>query len=354
VPSGRLRMRSVRVSRLSGWLVCLCMIAVGAVGSTSLLAARATLVSEDCEPKRPCDATRDCSLKVDTRDCSLKVDTRDCSLKVDTRSCGHDGPFGIHYNDPFCEAAKGTQNGIYAAEKLACESGKSAQNAAYASEKASCESAKAAQNAASAAEKATCEAQKAAEKLDCERIKSQERLACELGLAGPYSCRAQEVAGALRQQRQAAVTSFDEWAALVSTPVKAALPGGVPASWRSTACSASGVGKLYQEAKRSQDGFWTVDVELLSFEVDGVKKPDGKRFLRLEVKPVRFGGGRAHDFFDHQSVAVGDVVRFQGPVYVDNDGPFLEVHPGTCSRKLIEGRGILGSWRALRCCKRHV
>jgi hypothetical protein len=327
MPCGRSGERpSHRVRRL-GRLVCWSMMAACALSGTRLLGARATLISEDCEPKRACDATRDCSLKVDTRDCSLKVDTRDCSLKVDTRSCGHDGPFGIHYNDPFCEAAKAAQNGIYAGEKAACESAKAAQNAAYAGEKAGCESAKGAQNTAYAAEKATCEAQKATEKLDCERIKSQERLACELGLAGPYSCRAGEVAGALRQQRQAAVTSFDEWAALVSTPAKAALPGGVPGSWRSTACSASGVGRLYQEARHSQDGFWTVDVELLSFEVDGVKKPEGQRFLRLEVKPARFGGGRAHDFFDQQSVAVGEAVKFEGPVFVDNDGPFLEVHP---------------------------
>lgn len=107
--------------------------------------------------------TRDCSLKVDTRDCSLQVDTRDCSLQVDTRSCGHDGPFGIHFNDPICEAAKAAQNAVYAAAKGTCEAEKSAQNAAYAAAKGTCESGKATQNAAYAAEKAACEGPKAAQ-----------------------------------------------------------------------------------------------------------------------------------------------------------------------------------------------
>jgi hypothetical protein len=107
--------------------------------------------------------TRDCSLKVDTRDCSLQVDTRDCSLQVDTRSCGHDGPFGIHFNDPICEAAKAAQNAGYAAAKGSCEAGKAAQNAAYAATKGRCETEKATQNAAYAAEKAACEGPKAAQ-----------------------------------------------------------------------------------------------------------------------------------------------------------------------------------------------
>ena len=96
--------------------------------------------------KRGCDATSDCSLKVDNRDCSLQTDNRncslktddrdcslqtdnrDCSLKEDTRSCGYDTFLG-HLNDPFCEAGKATQNVAYKVEHDACEAGKAAQNA---------------------------------------------------------------------------------------------------------------------------------------------------------------------------------------------------------------------------------
>lgn len=148
--------------------------------------------------KRGCDATADCSLKTDNRDCSLSVDTRDCSLhtdnrdcslQVDTRSCGHDVcVLGgcVHVNDPFCEAQKGAQNAIYAANKAACEAGKAGQNAAYKADHDACEGQKAAQNAIYAANKTTCEGDKVSQNLfykaehdGCEAGKTSEKLACE-------------------------------------------------------------------------------------------------------------------------------------------------------------------------------
>lgn len=159
--------------------------------------------------KRGCDATADCSLKVDNRDCSLQedardcslqVDNRDCSLQVDTRSCGHDisTPFGnVHVNDPICEAAKAAQNAAYAAAKGTCEAAKSAQNAAYVAVKDKCEAEKGTQNALYAAAKATCEAGKAgqnaayaAEKASCESAKTAGKLACEAQKQTDYqTCR---------------------------------------------------------------------------------------------------------------------------------------------------------------------
>jgi hypothetical protein len=156
---------------------------------------------QDCTSikKRGCDATKDCSLTVDTRDCSLKLDTRDCSLKTDntdcslqqdTRNCGNDIglPFGgkIHVNDPICEAAKAAQNAAYATAKAACETGKAAKNAGYKAEHDACESGKAAQNGSYAAEKAACETGKASQnalyKADhdaCEVAKTSGKMACE-------------------------------------------------------------------------------------------------------------------------------------------------------------------------------
>jgi len=238
------------------------------------------LVSEDCTPKRNCDATRDCSLQVDTRDCEPHW------------GCDN------FFTKPGCELDK-------ARYKTQCEAAKAAQNQMY------------------AAQKAACESQKSLEKLDCERIKTEERLGCEAGLAGPFSCRAQEVANALRTTHNRDLTDFDKWSALLTTPGGKGIIG-----WRSTACAASGVGRLYRDPKRSQDGLWTVDVELLSIDIGGVQKPNRPAYLRLEVKPARFGGGHAHDFFDTQTIHKGDTVKFQGPVWVDKDGPFLEVHPG--------------------------
>jgi hypothetical protein len=74
---------------------------------------------------------------IKNRVCALSVDARDCSLNVDTRNCGHD-VWGIHYNDPFCEIAKGTQNALYVAQKLVCEASKATQNALYLAAQVAC------------------------------------------------------------------------------------------------------------------------------------------------------------------------------------------------------------------------
>lgn len=164
--------------------------------------------------QRGCDATKDCSLKVDKRNCSLQVDNRDCSLQVDnrdcslqqdTRSCGHDIdlPFNgkIHVNDPVCEAAKAAQNAAYSAAKASCEASKSTQNGLYASAKAACESSKTTQNGLYAAAKLTCETGKthqnalyAAEKAACETTKTSAKYACEIQKQLDYqTCRAGNV-----------------------------------------------------------------------------------------------------------------------------------------------------------------
>jgi hypothetical protein len=167
---------------------------------------------EDCREikKRGRDATRDCSLNVDTRDCSLasdnrdcslqvdtrncsqqfddrdcslRVDNTDCSLQVDTRSCGHDLAFGIHINDPVCEAAKAAQNAAYSGAKAACEAQKVAKNVDYSRLKATCEAAKTSQNSIYAAQKGACETAKAAQKAaysaakaTCEGAKSSQNV----------------------------------------------------------------------------------------------------------------------------------------------------------------------------------
>ncbi len=155
--------------------------------------------------KRGCDATRDCSLKIDKRDCSLQVDTRDCSLQTDnrdcslqqdTRSCGRD-VLGIHYNDPVCEAAKAAQNAGYSAAKASCEASKSAQNVAYVAVKNKCEAEKGTQNGLYAAAKLACETGKAnqnalyaAEKASCETAKTAVKYACEVQKQADYqTCR---------------------------------------------------------------------------------------------------------------------------------------------------------------------
>lgn len=163
--------------------------------------------------KRSCGPTMDCSLRHDDRDCSLKVDNRDCSAGLDTRDCSqpHDERdcstclvWGFSgqcvrkgLNNPFCETAKATQNGIYAANKTNCEAQKAAQNVGYQAAKATCEASKASQNALYGTQKLACETQKSSANAGfaslkglCETAKTGGKYACETYKAAAYQlCR---------------------------------------------------------------------------------------------------------------------------------------------------------------------
>lgn len=141
--------------------------------------------------KRGCDATRDCSLRVDNRDCSLREDTRNCTPQVDTRSCSqpHDERSCHTWlgNDPFCEAAKAAQNVAYESARVACETAKGTQNGIYRANMAGCEAAKGAANAQAAQNKLSCEAGKASQNA----VYAAEKGACETGkTAAKYACEA--------------------------------------------------------------------------------------------------------------------------------------------------------------------
>jgi LysM repeat protein len=253
----------------------------GFVGSAFIVVA-AQSDAENCEPIRACDATRDCT----------PVDKRDCEPH-----------WGCDYK-PWEFLAK-----------AACETNKGQY-------KATCELAKDAQNKLYLAQRPLCEAQKSAEKLDCERIKSLERLACEAGLAGPWRCTAQEVMLEVRTTKQKSLTDFEEQAAFISTPLKTATG---QLAWRDTACIGYGVGVPYVNSQRSNDGFCTLDVKLLSFSIEGEQKPPGDRYIRLEILP----GGRGAALCASQTISKLNTVKFSGPIKRDKHFPgqrWLEVH----------------------------
>jgi len=93
--------------------------------------------------------------------------------------------------------------------------------------------------------------------------------------------------------------------------------------WVDTGCSGSGSGRLVRDAQHSTDGFWTIDVALEDFAIAAYGAPAG-RFLRLECEPET----GAHRVCTEKRLAADDRIRFAGPIVVDTDGPFLEMHPG--------------------------
>ncbi len=93
--------------------------------------------------------------------------------------------------------------------------------------------------------------------------------------------------------------------------------------WKQTGCEASAVGRAVRDAQHSTDGFWTIDVALDAFAIDGHSAPAGK-FIRIEVEPQT----HAHEVCDAAAIHRGAVLHFGGRVLIDTDGKgFLEVHP---------------------------
>lgn len=135
----------------------------------------------------------------------------------------------------------------------------------------------------------------------------------------------------LSTKPQPALKDIDKVTAIATTPVKKTGISG----WSDTGCTADAEGVLVRESAHSTEGFWTVDVRLDRFEIENVQAPPG-RFLRIEVAP----GTKAHDVTSANVLPEGTHVAFGGPVLIDHDGDYLEVHPNATFRVVTtEGRG---------------
>jgi hypothetical protein len=151
---------------------------------------------------------------------------------------------------------------------------------------------------------------------------------------GRTVCNTVETIARLSGKPQEALTRFDRWIALLTTPLKFCGISG----WTETGCEAQAAGRPVRDAQHSTDGFWTIDVRLERFAV-GAEPADltEPRFVRVEVEP----GTKAHDVCAGTRVLEGMGIEFGGAVVVDADGPFLEVHPEEEFRIVDEGSGRL-------------
>jgi hypothetical protein len=122
----------------------------------------------------------------------------------------------------------------------------------------------------------------------------------------------------LSAEPQSALCWLSRSIAILTTPFKYLGISG----WTDTGCFGSGRGSLVRNAQHSTDGFWTLDVALDAFAIGELPAAAG-RFLRIEVEP----GTAAHAVCSAQLIEARSEVRFAGPLLVDTDGPFLEVHP---------------------------
>jgi hypothetical protein len=126
----------------------------------------------------------------------------------------------------------------------------------------------------------------------------------------------------LDRTRQPALSSFDEAIAFITTPVFKQFLG--IEGWDETGYVADGRGIPVRDAQHSTDGFWTVDVEIEFFRILGLVRWGPGLFIRLEIRPGRLAHGVCQV---HNGIKAGQKIAFKGPVLLDHDASFLEVHP---------------------------
>jgi hypothetical protein len=146
---------------------------------------------------------------------------------------------------------------------------------------------------------------------------------------GHPDCNPQEQLNRLMNVPKRTLGDGDRLAGLILTPAKyiSSIFDGIGA-WEPTGCDAVGFGVPIRDAQISTDGLWTVDVQLLEFDIQGLKAGPG-RFIRLEIIP----GVPAHASASAHNPRPSDVIRFGGPMIWDKDSDsdhphgHMEVHP---------------------------
>ncbi len=136
----------------------------------------------------------------------------------------------------------------------------------------------------------------------------------------PVACDPGGTIARLSTEPQKPLSWFDRVIAWLTTPFKFCGISG----WKETGCEAEASGSPVRDAQHSTDGFWTIDVALDTFAIAATPADLSRpRFLRLEVEPET----KAHAVCAETRVREGMLLSFGGPVVVDSDGPFLELHP---------------------------
>jgi hypothetical protein len=134
----------------------------------------------------------------------------------------------------------------------------------------------------------------------------------------PPQCDAQHTLNLLSKVPQPSLSWFDRFVAFLTTPFKRVGISG----WKETGCMAAGEGVPVRTAQHSTDGFWTIDLKLVSLAIGATTAPP-ERYLRLEVEPETL----AHSKCEQSTPTPASHIRFGGAVVIDTDGPFLEIHP---------------------------
>ena len=138
----------------------------------------------------------------------------------------------------------------------------------------------------------------------------------------PSTYTSNQVLAMLSTQPQPALPWYARWFAFLTTPFKFLGLDG----WTDTQQNSSGSGALVRDIQHSTDGFYTADLKLEDIKIgNSIVMFPVNSYMRLEVEP----GTKAHEYCNihRKELVAGKHISFGGEVYIDADGPFLEVHP---------------------------
>jgi hypothetical protein len=141
---------------------------------------------------------------------------------------------------------------------------------------------------------------------------------------GPESCNVPWLVSWFSTSKQGQLTWFDELTGFISTPFKKMDISG----WTETGCKAVAQGYPVNRIGHSTDGLYTLDLKITSVSIEGTNEPSlPGHFIRVEFEPHN----RAHENVATAAQCLNPstdvLVQVGGVVKIDEDGPFLEIHP---------------------------
>lgn len=142
---------------------------------------------------------------------------------------------------------------------------------------------------------------------------------CQVSGAQQKHCDLGYIQNALSHQPQKRLSALDRFVAFATTLFKRLGISG----WTETQCQAEAIGVLVRNAQHSSDGFWTIDIQLKRLSVEGSLLNVEQRFIRIEVER----GTEAHATCSRHHGKSEEQIQVGGPILIDRDGPFLEIHP---------------------------
>jgi hypothetical protein len=141
---------------------------------------------------------------------------------------------------------------------------------------------------------------------------------------GPNSCNVPWLVSQFSTSKQGQLSWFDVATGFISTPFKKMGISG----WTGTGCKAVAQGYSVNRIGHSTDGFYTLDLKITSASIERTNESSlPGHFIRVEFEPHNRAHEKVATVAQCLNPSTDVLVRVGGVVKIDEDGPFLEIHP---------------------------